>query len=92
MTEDPDAMSETLEQPASGPSKTKPVFSQDPHKTSEPREKVLEVAIGREVRAIRRQHNSENRRNENQIRERSKEKNFPALQPHGGIAANSPIK
>lgn len=57
MTEDPDAMSETLEQPASGPSKTKPVFSQDPHKTSEPREKVLEVAIGREVRAFRRQHN-----------------------------------
>ena len=50
-------MSETLAKPTNGSSEAKPVFSQDPHKTSEPREKVLEVAIGREVRAFRRQHN-----------------------------------
>jgi len=31
-------------------------LSQDPHKSSEPREKVLEVAIGREVRAARLRH------------------------------------
>lgn len=35
-----------------------PVLSQNPHRTSsKPLEKVLEVAIGREVRAFRRQHN-----------------------------------
>lgn len=32
-----------------------PALTQDPHRTSEIREKVLEVAIGREVRAFRRQ-------------------------------------
>ncbi|MEM7722173.1 MAG: helix-turn-helix domain-containing protein [Pseudomonadota bacterium] len=32
-------------------------LAQDPHKLDEPREKVLEVAIGREVRAYRRQQN-----------------------------------
>ena len=37
---------------------SKPVLSQNPHKANhEQREKVLEVAIGREVRAFRRQHN-----------------------------------
>ncbi len=36
---------------------TKPVLSQDPHKTNrDKREKVLEVAIGREVKAYRKQH------------------------------------
>ena len=39
------------------PAIAKPALSQDPHKTKEQREKVLEVAIGREVRAFRRQHN-----------------------------------
>lgn len=35
-----------------------PILSQDPHKAENAtREKVLEVAIGREVRAFRRQHN-----------------------------------
>ena len=57
MKKDPDEMSETLEKPTNGSGEAKPVFSQDPHKTSESREKVLEVAIGREVRAFRRQHN-----------------------------------
>ena len=57
MKKDPSDMSETLEKPANGSSDAKPVFSQDPHKTSESREKVLEVAIGREVRSFRRQHN-----------------------------------
>lgn len=57
MKKDPDDMSETLAKPANGSSDAKPVFSQDPHKTSESREKVLEVAIGREVRSFRRQHN-----------------------------------
>lgn len=57
MKKDPDTMSETLEKPTDGSSEAKPVFSQDPHKTSESREKVLEVAIGREVRSFRRQHN-----------------------------------
>lgn len=33
----------------------KPKLAQDPHKTGTPREKVLEVAIGREVRAFRKQ-------------------------------------
>lgn len=50
-------MSEILEKSANGSSEAKPVFSQDPHKPGESREKVLEVAIGREVRAFRRQHN-----------------------------------
>ena len=37
---------------------TKPLLSQDPHKTNRKRrEKVLEVAIGREVKAYRKQHN-----------------------------------
>jgi transcriptional regulator with XRE-family HTH domain len=35
----------------------KPVLSQDPHKSDVVREKVLEVAIGREVRNFRRQQN-----------------------------------
>lgn len=36
---------------------TKPVFSQNPHKANRNnREKVLEVAIGREVKAYRKQH------------------------------------
>ncbi len=36
---------------------TKPVLSQNPHKAArEKREKVLEVAIGREVKAYRKQH------------------------------------
>lgn len=34
-----------------------PVLKQDPHRLREQREKVLEVAIGREVRAFRRKHN-----------------------------------
>lgn len=34
----------------------KPVLSQDPHKSGPAREKVLEVAIGREVRSFRKQH------------------------------------
>lgn len=33
-----------------------PTFGQDPHRVSSPREKDLQVAIGREVRSIRRQH------------------------------------
>ena len=57
MKKDPNDMSATLAKPANGSSNAKPVFSQDPHKTNESREKVLEVAIGREVRAFRRQHN-----------------------------------
>jgi len=32
-------------------------FSQDPHRVGEEREKILEVAIGREVRAFRKQQN-----------------------------------
>lgn len=36
--------------------KSKPVLTQDPHKTKEQREKVLEAAIGREVKALRLQH------------------------------------
>lgn len=35
---------------------SEPAFGQDPHRLSSPREKDLQVAIGREVRAIRRQH------------------------------------
>lgn len=38
---------------AAGPGE-RPALSQDPHAVHEPREKVLEVAIGREVRAARR--------------------------------------
>ncbi|MEM7753573.1 MAG: helix-turn-helix transcriptional regulator, partial [Pseudomonadota bacterium] len=38
-----------------GPHKNVPRLLQDPHKTGEAREKVLEVAIGREVRAFRKQ-------------------------------------
>lgn len=39
--------------PAPAEGRAKPALRQDPHATGEPREKVLEVAIGREVRAIR---------------------------------------
>lgn len=34
----------------------KPALQQDPHKTTDAREKVLEIAIGREVRLARKQH------------------------------------
>ena len=37
--------------------KTRGDLTQDPHRPAEPREKVLEVAIGRELRAFRRQRN-----------------------------------
>ncbi len=57
MQKDRAAMGETLEKSANGANEAKSVFSQDPHRAGEPREKVLEVAIGREVRAFRRQHN-----------------------------------
>jgi transcriptional regulator with XRE-family HTH domain len=51
-------MNNTVEKSQNSKDISKPVLSQNPHKTShEPREKVLEVAIGREVRAFRRQHN-----------------------------------
>ncbi len=51
-------MNDSVDNKASGAAKNEPVLSQNPHKTStKPREKVLEVAIGREVRAFRRQHN-----------------------------------
>jgi len=38
--------------------KPKPALRQDPHKLRQTGEKVLEIAIGREVRAIRQQHGS----------------------------------
>lgn len=38
-----------------GKAKATPVLSQDPHKSSKRGEKILEVAIGREVRAFRKQ-------------------------------------
>ena len=43
-------------QPETQPAK-KPALTQDPHKVSERRENVLEVAIGRQVRAFRTQQN-----------------------------------
>ncbi len=42
---------------AAGPKATIAVPSQDPHNVREGREKILEVAIGREVRAYRQQQN-----------------------------------
>ena len=57
MKKDRATVSDTLEKSAVDAEDAKTVFSQDPHKSGEPREKVLEVAIGREVRAFRRQHN-----------------------------------
>ena len=51
-------MANKKEDLSEGKSRIAPVLSQNPHKTSNrSREKVLEVAIGREVRAFRRQHN-----------------------------------
>ena len=41
--------------PATGPSRQKPGLSQDPHRVRELAERNLETAIGREVRAFRRQ-------------------------------------
>lgn len=50
-------MSKVSERQSKGGSPSAPILSQDPHRTSNrPREKVLEVAIGREVRASRRLH------------------------------------
>ncbi len=42
---------------ADAPTIVKPLLTQDPHKEPQAREKVLELAIGREVRNFRRQHN-----------------------------------
>ncbi len=49
-------MGKSLKGPKAGKQSAKPFLSQDPHTPSTRRENVLEVAIGREVRAYRRQH------------------------------------
>jgi transcriptional regulator with XRE-family HTH domain len=52
---EPEAFLDTSGEPAAGPSRQKPALTQDPHRVQELAERNLETAIGREVRAFRRQ-------------------------------------
>lgn len=52
-----EVMKQSTRRPAGSPGpKSTPVLNQDPHKVARPGEKVLEIAIGRAVRASRLQH------------------------------------